>query len=72
MRGEKSKYSLEFYVSLSVTIENICKQITPAAKFAIRARQWQISANFLICVACSHPYNNYTCTCMLVCITCFV
>ena len=36
MRREKSKCSLEFYVILSVTIENICKQITPAAKFAIR------------------------------------
>ena len=48
MRGEKSKCSLEFHVILSVTIENICKQITPAAKFAIRARQWQISANFLM------------------------
>ena len=36
MRGEKSKCSLEFYVILSVTIENICKQITPAAKFAIQ------------------------------------
>ena len=36
MRGETSKCSLEFYVILSVTIENICKQITPAAKFAIR------------------------------------
>ena len=46
MRGEKSKCSLEFYVIFSVTIENICKQIIPAAKFAI---QWQISANFLIC-----------------------
>ena len=34
MRGEKSKCSLEFYVILSVTIENICKQIIPAAKFA--------------------------------------
>ena len=36
MRGEKSKCSLEFYVILSVTIENICKQIIPGAKFAIR------------------------------------
>ena len=36
MQGEKSKYSLEFYVILSVTIENICKQTIPAAKFAIR------------------------------------
>ena len=36
MRGEKSKCSLEFHVILSVTIENICKQITLAAKFAIR------------------------------------
>ena len=36
MQGEKSKCSLEFHVILSVTIENICKQITPAAKFAIR------------------------------------
>ena len=36
MRGEKSECLLEFYVILSVTIENICKQIIPAAKFAIR------------------------------------
>ena len=36
MRGEKSNCSLEFYVILSVTIENICKQIIPAAKFAIQ------------------------------------
>ena len=36
MQGEKSKCSLEFYVILSVTIENICKQIILAAKFAIR------------------------------------
>ena len=36
MRGEKSECSLEFYVILSVKIENICKQIIPAAKFAIR------------------------------------
>ena len=36
MRGEKNKCSLEFYVILSVTIENICKQIIPAAKFVIR------------------------------------
>ena len=36
MRGEKSKCLLEFYVILSMTIENICKQIIPAAKFAIR------------------------------------
>ena len=36
MGGEKSKCSLEFYVILSMTIENICKQIIPAAKFAIR------------------------------------
>ena len=36
MRGEKSKCSLEFYVILSVTIENICKQIIQAAKFAIQ------------------------------------
>ena len=36
MRGEKSKCSLEFYVILSVTIENICKQIIPATKFVIR------------------------------------
>ena len=35
MRGEKSKCSLEFYVIVSMTIENICKQITPAAKFDI-------------------------------------
>ena len=32
---KKSKCSLEFHVILSVTIENICKQITPAAKFVI-------------------------------------
>ena len=36
MQGEKSKCSREFHVILSVTIENICKQITPAAIFAIR------------------------------------
>ena len=36
MRGEKSKCSLEFYVILSMTIENICKKIIPASKFAIR------------------------------------
>ena len=36
MRGEKSKCLLEFYDILSVTIENICKQIIPAAKFATR------------------------------------
>ena len=41
MRGEKSKCSLEFYAILSVTIENICKQIIPAAKFAI----WLAIAN---------------------------
>ena len=35
MQGEKSKCSLDFYVILSVTIEKICKQIIPAAKFAI-------------------------------------
>ena len=36
MRGEKSICSLEFYIILSVTIENTCKLIIPAAKFAIR------------------------------------
>ena len=36
MRGEKCKYLLLFYVILSVIIENICKQIIPSAKFAIR------------------------------------
>ena len=36
MRGEKSKCSLEFYIILSVTIENTCKQIIPAAKVAIQ------------------------------------
>ena len=36
MRGEKSKCLLEFYGILSMTIENICKQIILAAKFAIR------------------------------------
>ena len=41
MRGEKSKCLLEFYGILSVTIENICKQIIPAAKFAI----WLAIAN---------------------------
>ena len=42
MRGEKSKCSVEFYVILSVTIENIRNQIIPAAKFAI----WLAMANF--------------------------
>ena len=38
MRGENSKCLLEFYGILSMTIENIklCKQIIPAAKFALR------------------------------------
>ena len=36
MLREKSKCLLEFYGILSVTIENICKQIIPAAKFAIQ------------------------------------
>ena len=42
MQGEKSRCSLEFYVILSVTIENICKQITPAAKFAILTLQGDV------------------------------
>ena len=36
MRGEKSKCSLEFYIILSVTIENTRKEIIPAAKVAIQ------------------------------------
>ena len=36
MRGEKSMWSLEFYVAVSVTIENICRQIILAVKFAIQ------------------------------------
>ena len=36
MQGEKGKRLLEFYGILSVTIDDICKQIIPAAKFAIR------------------------------------
>ena len=33
---EKTKCQLEFYSILHVTIENLCSQITPGAKFAIR------------------------------------
>ena len=36
MRGKKSKCLLEFYSILSVTVENICKQIILAAKLAIQ------------------------------------
>ena len=54
MRGEKSKCSLEFHVILSVTIENICKQITPAAKFAIRPAMANLRKlpDMLHCIAC--------------------
>ena len=36
----KSKCLLEFYGILHVTIENICKQIIPAANFAANFLTW--------------------------------
>ena len=55
MRREKSKCLLEFYGILSMTIENICKQIIPAAKFAI----WLAIANFCKLLEMNRPLASH-------------
>ena len=66
MQGEKSKCSLEFYDILSVTIENICKQIIPAAKLAIRlaiANLCKLLDMYINETLCYHlPYASSTST----------
>ena len=70
MRGEKSKCSLEFHVILSVTIENICKQITPAAKFAIRPAMANLRKLLDMCSNLASPPSAGSGACQMRAVLC--